>query len=71
MKAYTHVLGKISGFYQNIQYMLDGKCDVTITRIPISQSSPSRIYGRRGAFEWAEQGDDFARFRKGWGFKLW
>ena len=63
-KGYTHVLGLflssgISGFYQNIQYMVDDYEGLTIT-FPdtLITSAPLGIMVE-SVFSWRDQGDDF------------
>ena len=68
-EGYTHVLGLflssgISGFYQNIQYMLDEYDGLTIAFPDTHITSSPLGFMVESAFEWAEQGDDFAQIQE-------
>ena len=68
-QGYTHVLGLflssgISGFYQNIQYMLDEYDGLTIAFPDTHITSSPLGFMVESAFEWAEQGDDFAQIQE-------
>ena len=68
-EGYTHVLGLflssgISGFYQNIQYMLDEYEGLTIAFPDTHITSSPLGFMVESAFEWAEQGDDFAQIQE-------
>ena len=74
-EGYTHVLGLflssgISGFYQNIQYMLD-EYDGLIIAFPDTHITSSPLgFMVESAFEWAEQGDDFAQIQEKLGIQI-
>ena len=68
-EGYTHVLGLflssgISGFYQNIQYMLDEYDGLTIAFPDTHITSSPLGFMVESAFDWAEQGDDFAQIQE-------
>lgn len=68
-EGYTHVLGLflssgISGFYQNIQYLLDEYDGLTIAFPDTHITSSPLGFMVESAFEWAEQGDDFAQIQE-------
>ena len=68
-EGYTHVLGLflssgISGFYQNIQYMLDEYEGLTIAFPDTHITSSPLGFMVESAFDWAEQGDDFAQIQE-------
>lgn len=68
-QGYTHVLGLflssgISGFYQNIQYMVDEYEGLTIAFPDTHITSSPLGFMVESAFEWAEQGDDFAQIQE-------
>ena len=54
----------ISGFYQNIQYMLDEYDGLTIAFPDTHITSSPLGFMVESAFEWAEQGDDFAQIQE-------
>ncbi|MGX7073524.1 DegV family protein [Falseniella ignava] len=63
--GYTHALGLflssgISGFYQNIQYMVDEFEDLTIAFPDTHITSAPLGFMVESVFKWMEQGDDFA-----------
>ena len=68
-EGYTHVLGLflssgISGFYQNIQYMLNEYDGLTIAFPDTHITSSPLGFMVESAFEWAEQGDDFTQIQE-------
>ncbi len=68
-EGYSHVLGLflssgISGFYQNIQYMLDEYEGLTIAFPDTHITSAPLGFMVESAFEWAEQGDDFTQIQE-------
>ena len=74
-EGYTHVLGLflssgISGFYQNIQYMLDEYDGLTIAFPDTHITSSPLGFMVESAFEWAEQGDDFAQIQEKLGIQI-
>ena len=63
-KGYTHVLGLflssgISGFHQNIQYMMDEFEGLTIAFPDTRITSAPRGFMVESVFQWVEQGEDF------------
>jgi len=63
--GYTHVLGLflssgISGFYQNIQYMIDEYEGLTISFPDTKITSSPLGFMVESVFQWLEHGDDFA-----------
>ena len=74
-EGYTHVLGLflssgISGFYQNIQYMLEEYDGLTIAFPDTHITSSPLGFMVESAFEWAEQGDDFAQIQEKLGIQI-
>ncbi len=74
-EGYTHVLGLflssgISGFYQNIQYMLDEYDGLTIAFPDTHITSSPLGFMVESAFEWSEQGDDFAQIQEKLGIQI-